>query len=278
MKSSAPIDLFSYQDYRLFLKDWYEAIKKTRASFSYRAFSKRAGFKSTNFFLLVMTGQRNLTEESLNKFVVGLSLNKQEQDFFKHLVFFNQAKTNEEKDLHYHRLLQSRKFSQLKPIEKQQYDYYNAWYHPVIRELVVSDLYDGTALSIAQRLFPAVTVAQVEKSIELLEALGFITKKGSRWEQASAIVSTGAQVSSLIVHKYHSLVLDMTKEVLNSRPASERDVSTMTLGIVKQRLPELKKKVRDFRQEVLKMVSGDVNPELVVQLNMQLIPVTQETL
>lgn len=272
------INLFQYRDYRRFLRDWYAAAKKSRGSFSFRTFSKRAGFRSTNFFKLVMDGERNLTEKSVIPFMVGLNLNKQEQEFFRSLVFYNQADTDRERDAHYRRLLQSRKFSQLKSIEKRQYDYYSNWYHPVVRELVVSKECDGTPEWIAGKISPPITPAQVEKSIEILEALGFIEKTGpGKWRQASSLVSTGPEVVSHVVLNYHQNLLDLTKEVLETVPPTERDISTMTLGVVKGRIPELKKRVQEFRKEVLKMVSVDTVPEEVVQLSIQLFPLTRSS-
>ena len=49
----------------------------------------------------------------------------------------------------------------------------------------------------------------------------------------------------------------------------------LELGIKKENLPLLKKKVQDFRQEILKLVSTDTSPDEVVQLNMQLFPLTK---
>src|SRR5579885_1444837 len=109
-EDASAIDLFHYTDYRQFLRDWYLAAKKGRGSLSFRTFSKRAGLKSTNFLKLVMDGERNLTEVSLVKFMSALKLNKEQQEFFRNLVFFNQSKSNEEKDLYYQRLIRSRKF------------------------------------------------------------------------------------------------------------------------------------------------------------------------
>src|SRR3990167_5240725 len=179
------VNLFGYRDYRSFLHDWYSASKKS-SGFSLRVFSKRAGFGSPSFFKLVSEGKRNLTEKSLPKFMTGLNLNKQEQDFFRNLVFFNQAAAYHEKDFYYQNLLRSKKFSQLKPIEKSHYEYYSTWYHPVIRELVISKDYDGTAEWIASRVSPPITVQQAEKSVELLEKLGFIVRIGpNQWRQAT---------------------------------------------------------------------------------------------
>lgn len=272
-KGTSPISIFQYSDYRRFLSDWYRAMKRSRASVSFRSFAQRAGLRSINFFKLVMEGERNLTEESVSKFALGLKLNKQEREFFRNLVFYSQAKTHEQRDLYYQALLRSRKFSQLKPIERDQYEYYSAWHHPVIRELAVSKDFDGTPEWLAQRLYPSVTPAQAEKSVELLNKLGFIERDThGRWKQANALVSTGPEIASHLVHNYHKIILDLSKEILDRIPAAEREVSTMTLGIIKERIPQLKRKIQEFRQEILKLVSVDSEPESVVQLNIQMFP------
>lgn len=275
-KDKSAIDLFRYDDYRKFLKDWYLEAKSSRASFSFRTFSKRAGFKSTNIFKLVMDGDRNLTEESIPNFVKGLKLNKQEQEFFRNLVLFNQAKNHEQKNFYYQKLLQSRKFKKLKPIDKAHYEYCSAWYHAVIRELILSKDCDGSAEWLVKRIQPTLTITQVEKSIELLENLGFIEKTNNgRWKQATPLVSTGPEVTSLILMNYHQNLLDLSKEKLNDIPADERDISALTLGIAKERLPQLKEKIQSFRQEILKFVSLDTQPDNVVQLNIQMYPMTR---
>lgn len=275
MRRPSPINVFEYTDYRAFLRDWYETAKKSGGTLSYRAFAQRAGLKSINFFKFVMEGARNLTEDSIVKFATALKLNKQEQEFFRGLVLYNQAKTPEEKNARYELLLRSRKYSQLKPIDRDQYEYYSTWYHPAVRELAASKEWDGTPGWIAKKLSPAITETQAERSISLLERLGFIEKTDDRrWKQSSTILSTGLELQSHVVHEYHKRILDLAKEVMDEVPPAQRDVSTMTLGIVRERLPQLKKKIQEFRQEILKLVSGDSEPQDVVQLNIQLFPLT----
>lgn len=226
--------------------------------------------------MLVMKGLRNLTEESLNKFVVGLSLNKQEQEFFRNLVFFNQAKTHQDKNLYYQRLLQSKKFGQLKPIEKNHYEYYSAWYHPAVRELIASKNFDGTPEWIAKRLSPTITPAQAAKSIALLVQIGFIEKTGAnKWRQATSVVSTGPKLTSVVVHNYHKNLLDLSKAVMDRLSMDHRDVSSLTLGVSRDKLVQLRDKIREFRQDILKMVANETEPEEVVLLNIQFYPVTK---
>jgi uncharacterized protein (TIGR02147 family) len=271
-------DLFEYKDYRLYLKDWFAWVKAHRSSYSYRVFAAKAGFKTSNFLMLVMQGRRNLTEESIKKFSIALDHTVSEQEFFRGLVYFNQGKSHEDKNHYYQQLLQSKKYKQQRPIESRQYEYYSSWYHPVIREMVVSKDFDGTPESISKKISPAITPAQVTKSIALLESLGFIHKNSDgAWQQSSSILSTGPELTSLVVHNYHRVVLDLSKAVMDHVVMAERDFSSMTLGVAKERIVTLREKIRVFRKEVLQLVSNDTRPDEVVLLNMQFFPVTKVT-
>ncbi|HKY64032.1 MAG TPA: TIGR02147 family protein [bacterium] len=269
------IPLFEYFDYRHFLRDRYQALKANRR-FSYRLFARRAGFRSSNIFKLVMEGRRNLTEKSSRMFAKGLRLNRSEGEYFRELVLFNQADTHEEKNERYRQLLRMQCLQGLEPLERDRHEYYSAWYHPVVRELVVARDFDGTAKWIAARLDPAVGVAQVNQSIRLLQRLGFIEKTAEgRWRQASPLVSSGAESDSAVLLHYHRSVLEILLRQAGSRHPSERDISALTLGIHRSRVSELKRRVQEFRREILQLVSEDHEPEEVVILGIQLLPVTQ---
>ncbi len=275
--SKKKVSVFDFVDYREFIKAWYENAKSGHSSFSYRAFSKKAGFNSSNFFMLVMQGKRNLTEDSIAKMIVGLELNKQEREFFRNLVLFNQAKTHEDKDLYYKRLLQSKKFRKLEPVKKGQYDYYSSWYHPVVRELIVAKKFDGSAEWIAEHISPPITPVQAEKSIELLERLGFIERsEEGKWRQVSTVISTGPKVHSVVVHNYHKSILDLSRALMDDLEGMDkRDVSSLTLGVKKEQVEEVNRRIRKFRKEMLELVSDVEEPEEVLQLNIQLYPVTK---
>src|SRR3989338_2854912 len=271
------ISIFSYLDYREFMRDWYQESKRTRRGFSFRYLSQKAGFTSPNFFKLVMDGDRNLSEDSLEKFVTCLDLNKQEGDYFANLVLYNQASHYEKKDHYYKRLLQSRKLKQIRPLKKDHYEYCSTWYHSVIRELVISENFDGTPEWLVQRIHPPITMAQAARSLEILQHLGLIEKgEEGRFRQSSALLQTGEEPTDLELMNFHQGVLELAQEMLPKIPARERDVSAMTLGIRQEMIPELKQKIREFRQEILRMISDDSAPEAVVMLTLQLFPLTQE--
>ncbi|OGQ08544.1 MAG: hypothetical protein A3G32_00075 [Deltaproteobacteria bacterium RIFCSPLOWO2_12_FULL_40_28] len=275
MKSTLEINLFEYRDYRKFLCDYYDYAKKNRRGFSFRLFSFKAGFASPNFLKRVMEGDRSLTPESIEKCIIALGLNKQEAEFFRYLVDYTQA-GDQEKNQFLSKMVRSRKVAEISPLEKDRYEYYSSWYHPVVRELVVSNYYDGTPASLSVLIRPSLTESQVEKSIELLVRLGFIKKRGKGYCQSSSLVTTGAESLEASLMHYHQNLLKLSHDLLPQIKPAERDVSALTLGIAKGRLPIIKKKVQEFRMEILKLVADDLNPEEVVLLNIQLLPVTQK--
>lgn len=276
MNKDKEINIFSYLDYRKFLQDYYQWKKKTRGGFSLRTFSKKAGFGSSNILKRVVDGERNLTENSIVKFAKGLELNKTETDFFRNLVNFCQAKSHEEKDYYYQKIIQSKNYNDIKPMEKEQYEFCSEWYHPIVRELVVSEAYNGLPEKISERITPKLTVKQIESSIELLEKIGLIKRdENGKWIPSNTVITTGSECESLIVMNYHKNLLSMTQERLDVIPADQRYVNSLVLGIDKEVIPILRKKIKEFSQEILKLVSNQENPTEVLLLTNQLIPYTQ---
>ncbi len=128
--------VYNYLDYRAFLKDLVEFRKQQDSKYSYRYFSGKAGFSSTNFISLVVKGKRNLTNGSISQIAKGLGLKKKEREFFENLVFMNQASTHDEKNYYYKRMMAFKPFTESSSIDKSCYEYFSNWYYPVIREIV----------------------------------------------------------------------------------------------------------------------------------------------
>ena len=64
-----------HTDYRAYLREMVTYLKASRPQFSYRYFSRIAGFTSPNFLKLVAEGQRNLTPDAF-KLLLGRQYNR----------------------------------------------------------------------------------------------------------------------------------------------------------------------------------------------------------
>src|SRR3989338_10129624 len=132
MKSDRP-NIFEFDNYRTYLKELYASLKTAKAPFSFRYFSKKAGFRSPNFLKLVMEGKRNISPESIEKFAQALDLNKEGAIFFRNLVLLNQATTVEERKFYAEQIIRSRFYRKVYPLKQAQFDYYSNWYFIPIR-------------------------------------------------------------------------------------------------------------------------------------------------
>jgi uncharacterized protein (TIGR02147 family) len=270
--------IFEYSNYRKFLAALYEFEKARDPRFSYRSFSKAAGFASPNFLKLVIDGKRNLSHESIEKFTTGLKLSAQEAEFFRSLVLLNQAETTLEKRYRAEELMRSRVFRKLHPLKPAQHAYYSQWYHVPIRELVGTEDFREDADWIAKHLTPAISASEARGALETLQQLGLIRRdEKGRLRQTEALLSTGDEVASASVAQFHREMIQKGAEAIDRFASSERDISSLTLAVSEQGLSEIKELVQRFRKELLAIAQNEKNLDQVVQLNFQLFPVTQSS-
>ena len=267
--------LFEYMNFRDYLRDYYDEKKKEHAFYSFRLFSQKAGFSSPNFFKLVIDGKRNLSKESVFKFSKALGHTKKEADYFENLVFFNQSKTLEEKNAYLSNLMKVRGKSDPKKIEESEYSYYSDWYNPVIRELVIAMDFKENFKKLGQSVVPAISADEARRSVRLLLDLGFIQKSESGiYSRTSAILTTGPQVRSIAIANYHKVMMQRASESIERFPAQQRDITSLTLSVSEEAFAAIIAKLQDFRKEVLELSETDEQRRKVVQLNMQLFPLS----
>jgi uncharacterized protein (TIGR02147 family) len=276
MDGGAGVNVFAYVDYREYLKAFYGAQKARGARFSHRAFSRRAGLRSSNYLHLVMNGKRELSSEMAPNFARACSLSHVEADYFCELVSFGRAATIDEKNRCYARLVRFRGFRAAHQLDAAQAAYHSSWYVPVIRELVARRDFREDPKWIAAQLLPPISREQAEQALGLLVELGLLVRgKGGRLQQAQAIVTTGSGPLGHHIVNYHRTMLERAMRALDELSREERDISTLTLCVSASAVENLKERVRAFRRELLAFAEEDLHPERVVQINFQIFPLTQ---
>ena len=267
--------IFEYIDFRGYLSDYYAFQKKTKRYFSHRYFCKKAGIKSPVFLKLVMEGKRNLTRPMVEKFAVGLGLNRKETDYFSHLVGFNQAKTGSKKQEHYIALKSMSGMVNEHLLGTEFYDYYDKWYISVIRELVcLRDFKDDFKL-IGATVLPRITPGQAKYSLNFLISSGLLRKKeDGTYEQTQKAITTGFEVASLAVRNFNRAMLVLAHRSLDSVPRACRHVSGITMGISPDCYRLVITEIEAFKDRVVAIVNADAKSSVVYQLNVQMVPMS----
>jgi uncharacterized protein (TIGR02147 family) len=270
------LSIYEYDNYRSFLKDFYFFEKARNKNFSFRFFSRMAGFKSPNFLKKVMEGECNLSEESIPKFAKALKLNKEETEFFRNLVLLNQARTVEEKKVHAQEILRSRVYRRIHPIAESQHNYLANWYFVVIREMVSLPDFKEDPEWISSRISPKVTPSEVRWAIEEMLKIGILKREANQeLALANSFIMTGDEVLSPSAGQFHREMMKRASECIDRVPREKRELSALTVCVSRDAASKIKQMVQDFRKAVLQACAEDQSPEAVYQINLHLFPLVE---
>jgi uncharacterized protein (TIGR02147 family) len=161
-------------------------------------------------------------------------------------------------------------------LAKDQFEYFDHWYHAVVRELVTFYPYVGDDAALGLMVRPPISASQVKSSIALLERLSMIKKNEQTgfYEQTQGLVSSGFESYNTAVNAYIQQNLDVAQTAMDRFDRGERNLSTLAFGCDETTYKELVEMVRRFRREVLAKVGACQKPNRVFQLGMQLFPLS----
>lgn len=267
--------IFEYDNYRVFLKDFYISSKAQNRNFSFRYFARVAAIGSPSFLKHVIDGQRNLTLPVIEKFAKALKLNKQEASFFKSLVLLNQATTTEAKELHVQEISKHKLFIKFQSLNAAQLRFYEHWYYVAIRELVTLKDFKEEPEWIARQLSPPVSPNEAKTALGELIKLGLLKydEKG-RLIQCETLVSTGNEVTSSFVSLFHKEMMKKAADAIDRYAKPQREISCGTFGVSEETFKIIKERTQNFRKEMQELAAQDANQDFVCQLNFQVFPLS----
>lgn len=264
-----------YSDYRKFLKDFYADQKKRFPFFSNRYFCKKAGIKSPSLLKEVIEGKRNLTEKTIPAFAKGLKLNENDAKFFNLLVHFNQSKSVRGKQEYLEQMRGLARKVKQDLVPADHYAYYSKWYNPVIRELACIMEWNDDYGRLARSVNPPIKKSEARESVKLLLELKFLVKaKDGSYTQSHPAITTGREVTSVGVRALNQHLSVMGTEAIDRFPASERDISSLTVGISKKSYRLIKEEIQEFKNRIIRIVDDDKDSDEVYNINVQLFPLS----
>ena len=268
------ISVFIYTDYREFLRDWYAETRQSK-KMSFRIFSKLAGFTSPNFLKLVMDGKRNLSAEGAQKFAKGLGFNKSETHFFTTLIKLNQSESSEEKQILQKQMGTMQKLGHIKPVSKEQHLMYSSWLVPVVYEMARMRPNKGLIVYLMGKIRPRASTSEIEKALSVLHNLGYLKlNKEGVWIPSQPVVTTGLEATSQALMEFHLNHIKLAQTRLEEVKPENRDYSSLTIGLPASKIPALKKRIQELRQDIIRYFAHEVKSDETYVVNIQLFPVT----
>ena len=275
MPRRVSVDVFAYRDYRQFLRAYYDAGRTSGQAVTLRAFSKRAGLRSPNYLKLVMDGERNLTPPMAARFADAAGLRAEAAEYFCELVAFNQAKTASERSRAYERLRRFPRYRQVYKLDAAQEAYHSSWYLPALRELVAHKSFKEDPKWIARQLMPAISPREAERALATLLELGLLerTSEGKLVQRDPLVETPDGPLGHHVVN-YHRSMLERAAAALDGVPRAEREIAALTLCLSRDQQSELKQRLERFREELLQLYTTGPDATRIVQVNLQMFPLS----
>lgn len=269
-------DVFTYLDYRLFLRDHYE-FAKARRSLSYRGLARRSGVRSPSFLKHVIDGHKNLAPETASRVAAACGLEGDAADYFQRLVKFNQARDTDSQRFAYEQLQGFARWRRIHALELARDAYFARWYIPAIRELAASDAFVDDPRWIAQQLKPRIKASEAALALRTLVRLGLLMRdREGRLRQTEAIVSSGRETGSIMLAQFHRAMMERASAAIDAFAREERDLGALTLCVDEEGLAKLKARLQEIRRELLLEEPALAGKRTrVVQINFQMFPLTE---
>lgn len=269
--------IYEYRNFRKYMADYYAEQKKI-AGFSWRRFAKAAKFSSPVYLKLVCEGKSGLSKKARVRVANAMGLSGFESDFFVLLVAYDQAKDAKTKTEIFNSLQEIILSNRVGILERAFFEYYSNWLNSAIRELAAS-VDSASPKGLAKLCFPEVSANAVAQSLKFLtrsKLLRKSTKKG-QYTQGRKSISTGTLPSSVMaVRNLHRQMGNLAVESLDSVPVSERNFSTITLGLTEGAYKDIVAEMQNFRRKVVDIAAKDQGTERVYELNLQLFPLSHK--
>lgn len=264
--------IIEYTDFRKFMRDFYEERKRCSA-FSWREFSKIAGFSSPSYMKVVCDGNSKLSRIGVERTGAAMGLAGFEMDYFRAMVKFGQADVESKKVAAYEEMLSIAKVYKVRVLEGDLFEFYDTWRNPVLREL--APLMPGaTPGELAKMCYPEVSAQEVQESLAFLTKAGLLKKTEGKLVQSETSVKGSNDATRLAMRCMHRMMSQLATPALEL-PVEERDFSGVTMGLSRESYSKIENLLDECRRKIIAVAAEEKNVEQVYRLNLQLFPLTK---
>lgn len=274
-------NIFDYNDFREFLKDYYEEQKAKKTGFTYARFSQSAKIRSPNYYKLVMDGQKNLTAGNLVKFSLALKFEDQEKDFFEALVQFNQSTNKTEREYFFDRLKRLRESRNgcltRKMLEEYEFESISSWTYHAVMLLTHLETFRESPRWISSKLYGLVSESEVVAILARLEAIGLLKRDANgRLRQSHKRIKTRPDLQRQSAAIFYEGLLARASQGLKIGLPNEREYGAYMVGISPEQLPELRRKVREFMSDLNEWALENEDPTQIYAFVFSGFPLSSE--
>lgn len=271
---SAP-DIYSYHDYRQFLREWLQHLK-VEHRLSTRQIAKASGV-SESYLSMVLNGSRRLSAEQLAKLVPSLKLERSEASYLEWLIDVVESDSFETQLEALKKIQRFRRYRNLNPLEIETYRYLQHWYHIAIRELAQIPGFQLEPKWIQQALRYKVSLPEIKSAIEFLIDHGFLSVDDQgRFIKPDKLIQCKTGVLKPALTKFHTEMLNLAATSISETSSEERNISAYTCAIPADHVDAAKQILNEAREKIIALSRAAEASDTVYHFGFLAFPLTNK--
>jgi uncharacterized protein (TIGR02147 family) len=274
------IDIYQYLDYIPLLNEWVELRRKREVFFSFQLLAEEMGVQSKAYFQNVLKGRTTFSKSAQKSISTLMKLDEKEEEYFFLLVAFKHSKKLQEKSELWMKILE--RYTGGEPgvpgrkLVNTQFDYLSHWYIPVVKEVLLSQTFDGNFAKLGRRLIPQISAAQARFAWKVLLELDIINaSKNGEVTEKSQHIFIDSEVKSLAIRNFQKENANLAEQALQTINRDQRDISTISIGTTEQGFQRICDLIQQFQKEIVQIVEEEEKVERTYTLNVQLFPTSK---
>ena len=264
-----------YKDYRQFMQDFYDERKRTSA-FSWREFSKLAGFKSPVYLKLVCDGKSSLSLVKMEQVAHAMGLAGYEFAYFKEMVRFGNATKDSVKKAALLEMERIAREHKVRVVDADAFEFYDSWKNPTLRELAPM-MPGARPLEMAKACEQEISAEGVRDVLAFLVKTGFLKRESEHlYVQTEKTVIGSKESVPIAIRAMHKEMASLAKIAVDKFSADERHFTGATLGLCEEAYARISQELDLFVRKAASIAAEYENINQVYRLNLQLFPLSKK--
>jgi uncharacterized protein (TIGR02147 family) len=258
--------VYAYNDFRRYLRDYQVARMNREPGFTKSEFSRLLRLPNTrSYFTDVLQGKK-VTETFVDRFMVVIGFSREESQYFRTLIRFNQAENSDERELFFEQLIDLNKTPST-TLDKSMMCYYSTWHNSIIRALLEIGNFTDDYAALAKKVNPPITTKDAKQAVVLLLDLGMIRRNEEGFlKPTDSSIKAPEAIREELVRQYQLACLSLAQKTVVGKHAAFS--YTNTISISEQGQQRLIKLLEKFQSQVRSLVHKDEErPDRVLHLN-----------
>ena len=265
--------VFQYRSAKRFLIDFAESKQRTDAGFSIRKWAREMGV-SHALIVMLLQGKRSLTLKQVPFLAKGMGLSSPEKLYLQALIQFENADSDEERELCELWLSEVNPGTDYKIREVDEYLVIAHWVHMAILAMTNLASFSGVPEEIYLRLGKKVSLFEIRAAVERLKALNILEEKDGRLHCTYHRITTRDDVANRGAREYHKQIAALIPEAIETQPVEQREFQSFAVSVPRSKIPLAKELIRKFRTQFYEAMTSEPGDE-VYQTSIQFFRLTE---